>query len=101
MKSYFRSGLIIEVVFLTLKSALADISATTNTCKQCTVTSQVFVLWLRKQCYYTRDVVGIKMTYSDLPYNKGISPKHAINMDFTKTSTKIMQTVYIPLENGP
>jgi len=34
------------------------------------------------------------MTYRDLPYYEGISPKHAVN-------TKIMQTVYIPLENCP
>jgi len=49
-------------------------------CKQRAVTFEVFVLWLRNQCYYTRDVIGIKMTYSDLPYYKGISPKHAMNI---------------------
>jgi len=41
------------------------------------------------------------MMHRDLPYYEGISPKHAVNINFTKTSTKIMQTVYIPLENGP
>jgi len=33
-----------EVVLLTLKTALADISAATNTCKQSAVTFEVFVL---------------------------------------------------------
>jgi len=41
------------------------------------------------------------MTYRDLPYYEGVRPKHAVNINFTKTSTKIMQTVYTPLENGP
>jgi len=86
---------------LTLKSSLADISATTNSHKQSTVTFEVFVLWLCNQCYYTRDVIGIKMTYRDLSYYEGIRPKYAVNINFTKTSTKIMETVYIPLENGP
>jgi len=86
---------------LTLKTALANISATTNTHKQSAVTLEVFVLWLLNQRYYIRDVIGIKMMYRDLPYYEGIRPKHAMNTNFTKTSTKIMQTVYIPLENGP
>jgi len=47
------------------------------------------------------DVIGIKMTYRDLPYYEDIRPKHAVNINFTKISTKIMQTVYIPSENGP
>jgi len=64
-------------------------------------TFEVFVLWLCNQCYYTRDVIGIKMTYRDLPYYEGIRPKHAVTINFTKTSMKIAQTVYIPLENGP
>jgi len=54
---------------------LADASAATNTRKQSTVTFEVFVLWLRNQRYYTRDVIGIKMKYRDLPYNKGIRAK--------------------------
>jgi len=88
---------------LTLKTALADISAATNTHKQNAVTFEVFVLvlWLHNQCYYTCDVIGIKMTYRDLPYYEGIRPKHTMNINFTKTSTKITQAVYIPLENGP
>jgi len=61
----------------------------------------VFVLWLHNQCYYTRDVIEIEITHRDLPYYKDIKPKHAVNINFTKTSIKIMQTVYIPLENGP
>jgi len=79
-----------RILLNTLKSALADISAATNTRKQSTVTFEVFVLWLRNQCYYTRDVLGIKMTYRSLPNYKGISPKHAVNI---KKSTKITQTV--------
>jgi len=55
---------------LTLKSALADISAATNTCKQSTATFEVFVLWLCNRRYYTRDVIGIKMTYRDYPTMK-------------------------------
>jgi len=81
-----------------LKSALA---ATTNTRKQSIVTFEVFVLWLCNQCYYTHDVIGIKMMHRDLPYYEGIRPKHVVNINFTKTSTKITQIVYIPLENGP
>jgi len=50
---------------LTLKTALANISAATNTRKQSTVAFKVFVLWLHNQCYYTCDVLGIKMTYKD------------------------------------
>jgi len=60
---------------ITLKSAKADISAATNTRKQSTVTFKVFVLWLCNQHYYTRDVMGIKITYRDLPYYKGIGAK--------------------------
>jgi len=40
---------------ITIKSALADILATTNTRKQSAVTFEVFVLWLRNQHYYTPD----------------------------------------------
>jgi len=60
---------------LTLKTALADISAIKNTRKQSAITFEVFVLWLCNQCYYTHDVIGIKMTYGDLPYYKGIRAK--------------------------
>jgi len=35
------------------------------------------------------------MTYRDLPYYEGIGPKHAVNINFTKISTKITLTVYI------
>jgi len=28
-------------------------------------------------------------------------PKHAMNINFTEISTKITQTLYIPLDNGP
>jgi len=87
--------------WLTLKTTLADILAATNTCKQSAVTFEMFVLWLRNQCYYNCDVIGIKMMHRDLPYYEGIRPKHAVNINFMKTSTKITQTVYIPLENGP
>jgi len=69
-----------DTTVLTLKSALADISATKNTHKQSAVTFKVFVLWLYNQRYYTHDVIGIKMTYRDLPYYEGISPKHAVNI---------------------
>jgi len=50
---------------LSLKSALANISATTNVHKQSAVTFEVFVLWLHNEHYYTCDVIGIKMTYRD------------------------------------
>jgi len=82
-------------VLLTLKTALADKSAATNAHKQNAVTFEVFVLWLHNQCYYTCDAIGIKMTYRDLPYYKGIRAKHAMNINFTITSTKITQTVCI------
>jgi len=71
---------------LTLKSALADISAATNTCKQSAVTFEVFVLWLSSQCYYTCDVIGM---YRDLPYYEGISPKHAVNIKQAQKSCKL------------
>jgi len=32
------------------------------------------------------------MTHRDLPYYEGIRPKHTVNINFTKISTKIMQT---------
>jgi len=42
------------------------------------------------------------MMHRDLPTTKVSGPKHAMNIiNFTKASTKIMQTLYIPLENGP
>jgi len=88
-------------VALTLKTTFADILAATNTHKQSAVTFEVFVLWLHNQCYHTCDVIGIKMMHRDLPYYRSIRPKHPMNINFTKTSTKIMQTVYIPLENDP
>jgi len=46
---------LILIFHLTLKSALADISATKNARKQNAVTFEVFVLWLCNQHYYTRD----------------------------------------------
>jgi len=58
-----------------LSTALANISATTNTLKQSAVTFEVFVLWLCNQCYYTHDVIGIKMTHRNLPYYEGIRTK--------------------------
>jgi len=61
-----------------LKTALANISANANTCKQSAVTFEVFVLWLHNQCYYTCDAIGIflkKMTYRDLPCYEGIRAK--------------------------
>jgi len=81
--------------YLTLKSALVDILAATNTRKQSAVTFEVFVLWLCSQCYYTCDVIGIKMLYRDLPYYESIRPKHAVNIKQTQKSRKL------PLENGP
>jgi len=42
------------------------------------------------------------MTCRDLFYYEGIAePKHAVNISFTKISTKIPQTLYTPSENGP
>jgi len=78
-----------NVCLLALKTALADISAATNTCKQITITFKLFVLWLRNQCYYTCDVIGIKMTYRYLPYYEGISPKHATNIKQAQKSRKL------------
>jgi len=48
------------MLYLTLKSAKADISAATNAHKQNAVTFEVFVLWLCNQHYYARDVMGLK-----------------------------------------
>jgi len=81
---------LVAIFALTLKSALADISATTNTRKQSAVTFEVFVLWLRNQHYYTHDAIGIKMTHRDLPYYKGISPKHAVNIKQAQKSIKYL-----------
>jgi len=39
-----------------------------HTRRQSTVTFEVFVLWLHNQCYYTHDVIRIKMIHRDLPY---------------------------------
>jgi len=64
-----------EEELLTLKTTLADISTTTITHKQSALTFEVFVLWLHNQCYYTCDVIGIKMAYRDLPYYKDIRAK--------------------------
>jgi len=76
---------------LTLKTTLANILAATN---KSTVTFEVFVLWVRNQYYYTHDVIGIKMTYRDLPYYEGIRPKHAMNINLTKISTKITNSLH-------
>jgi len=48
----------------------------------------MFVLWLHNHHYNTRDVIGIKMTYKDLPYYEGI--RHTMNIKFMKISTKIV-----------
>jgi len=61
--------------YVSPKTAFANILATTDTRKQSAVTFKVFVLWLRNQCYYTCDAIGIKMTYRDLPYYEGIRAK--------------------------
>jgi len=83
---------------LALKSTLADISAATNTCKQSVVTFEVFVLWLCNQYYYTHDAIGSIGIY---PTMKVSGPKHTMNINFLKICTKTMQTICIPLENGP
>jgi len=87
--------------FLTLKTALADILATKNTFKQSAVTFKVFVLWLRNQRYYTCDVIGIKITYRDLLYYKGIRAKTSHKYKLHKNKHK--NHVNIPLETylGP
>jgi len=77
------------ISYLTRKFALADILAATHTRKQSTVTFEVFVLQLRNQCYYTHDVIGIKMIHRDLPYYEGISPKHAVNIKQAQKSHKL------------
>jgi len=59
---------------LTLTSALSDILAAMNTCKQSAVTFEVFVLWLCDQHYYTHDVMGHLGIY---PRYEGL--KHAVN----------------------
>jgi len=70
-----------------------------HTCKQSAVTFEVFVLWLRNQHYYIHNVIGIKMTYGDLLYYEGVRVKtHCKNK---LHDTKNIQTLYIPLENGP
>jgi len=40
------------------------------------------------------------MTYRDLPYYKGIRAKHAVKINFMEISMKIMQTLYLSLQNG-
>jgi len=58
-----------------------------NACKQSIVTYEVFVLWLHNQHHYnTHDLIGIKMTYRDLPYYEGI-PKHAMNTRYRSSAT--------------
>jgi len=74
--------------FLTLKTTLADISATKNSCKQSAVTFEVFILWVRNQRYYTRDVIGIKVMYRDLPYYKGIRAKTGCEYKLHKNKRK-------------
>jgi len=41
------------------------------------------------------------MTYRDLPYYEGIRAKYTMKINFMKISMKILQTFYIPLEDGP
>jgi len=73
---------------LTLKSV-------TNTRKQSVVTFEVFVLWLHNQCYYTRDVIGIKMTYRDLLYYEGIRAKTCREYKLHEISTKSCLNKYL------
>jgi len=77
---------------LVLKFALA----TTNTHKQSTVTFEVFVLWLHNQHYYTRGVIGIKMTYRDFPYYEGIRAKthheHKLHENKHENHTNLLHT---------
>jgi len=35
----------------------------------------MFVLWIYNQHYYTRNVIGIKITYRDLPYYESMRAK--------------------------
>jgi len=58
------------------------------------------MMLMHNQHYYTCDVIGIKMTYKDLPYYEGMRAKHVMKINFMKISTKIMQTLHIPLEYG-
>jgi len=60
--------------------------AATNTCKQSAVTFEVFVLWLCNHCYYTCDVIGIKMMHRNLPYYKGIRTKTCCEYKLHKNS---------------
>jgi len=39
------------------------------------------------------------MTYKDLLYNKSMKPKHAVKINSMKISTKIIQILYISLDN--
>jgi len=62
---------LLKMQYLTINMILTlkfDILAAMNTRKQCAVTFEVFVLWL---CYYTHDVVGIKITYRNLQKYQG------------------------------
>jgi len=68
--------------------------AATNTCKQSAETFELFVLWLHNQCYYTCDAIGIKMTYRDLPYYKGIRAKTRHEYKLHENKPKITQTFY-------
>jgi len=46
-----------------------------HTRRQSAVTFEMFAVRLHNQHYYTHDVIGIKMTYRDLPYYKGMRVK--------------------------
>jgi len=41
------------------------------------------------------------MAYRDLPYFEGVRAKTRREYKLHEISTEIMQTLYIPLENGP
>jgi len=47
---------------------------------------------------YTYVAIGIKMIYRDLPYYEGIRAKTRREYKLHEISTKITQTLYIPLE---
>ena len=67
-------------------------------CKQSTIIVEVFILWLRNQCHFTRNVTRIKMIPRDLPYNKIMRTKTRHENKDQIISTQIF---YIPLGKGP
>jgi len=69
-----------------------------HTRKQSTVTCKVFT---QSMLLCTCDVIEIKMIYQDLPYYEGMRANTHHEYKLHENNHEIMQTNYLPLENGP